>query len=68
MTVITRMQHKEARCVEVKKKQLQCWEDFDAYEGAKDEGQKTLGLVWVLVEKLIEGRPGVKARLVVRGK
>ena len=33
----------------------------------KDEGQPTLGLNWVLVEKVIEGTSGVKARLTVRG-
>ena len=42
---------------------MNCWDEFDTYEEVKDEGQKTIGLVWILVEKLINGKPGVKARL-----
>ena len=67
LTVLPRWQHGEQRCIDAKEKELQCWDEFNTYEEVADEGQNTLGLVWVLVEKLINGKPGVKARLAVRG-
>ena len=67
LTVLPRWQHKDTRCVAAKEKELKCWDDFETYEEVPDEGQETLGLVWVLVEKMIDGKPGVKARLAVRG-
>ena len=67
LTVLPRWQHKEPRCLVAKEKELKCWDDFDTYEEVPDEGQETLGLVWVMVEKMIDGKPGVKARLAVRG-
>ena len=33
----------------------------------EDTGQYTISTKWVITEKVIDGKPGVKARLVVRG-
>ena len=48
-------------------KKLNYWDKFDTYQEVPNQGQKTLGLVWVLVNKLMKGKPGVKGRLAVRG-
>ena len=67
LVTLPRWQHNEPRCKAAKEKELQSWEDFGTYVEVKDEGQDTLGLNWVLVEKIIDGKLGVKARLCVRG-
>ena len=67
LVTLPRWRHKEERCIAAKEKELQNWVDFGTYEEVKDEGQKTLGLNWVLVEKIMDGKVGVKARLTVRG-
>ena len=67
VVTIPRWQHNEPRCQEAKEKELKSWDDFGVYKEVKDEGQKTIGLSWVLVEKLIDGEQKVKARLCARG-
>ena len=67
IVTLPRLRHKEERCIAAKEKELQNWDDFGTYEEVKDEGQKTLGVNWVLVEKIMDGKVGVKARLTVRG-
>ena len=47
------------------RKQLRYWDEYDPEEGGKDEGQKTLGRVWV--ERLMEEKFGVKMRGALRG-
>ena len=64
---IPRFLHNEQRCLDAKEKELTSWEEFDVYEEVADTGQETLGTNWMLVEKLIDGKLGVKARLCVRG-
>ena len=64
---IPRFLHNEHRCLEAKEKELASWEEFDVYEEVVDLGQETLGTNWMLVEKIIDGKLGVKARLCVRG-
>ena len=59
--------HNESRCMDAKEKELSCWDEFGVIEEVRDEGQKTLGTNWILVEKVIDGEMGDKARLCVRG-
>ena len=40
---------------------------FDVYEEVSDQGQQRLGTNWVLVEKIKDGKPILKARLTIRG-
>ena len=65
--ILPRWQHKEERCLEAKEKELKNWDDFGTFSEVQDEGQKTLGLNWILTEKVVDGKPVVKARLCVRG-
>ena len=50
-----------------KSKELQAWIDQDVYEAVDNEGQSAISVKWVITEKMIEGRKGIKARLVARG-
>ena len=43
------------------------FEMFDVYEEVSDQGQQRLGTNLVLVEKIKDGKPIVKARLTIRG-
>ena len=67
LVALPRWRHKEDRCLAAKDKELKSWDDFGTYKEVPDEGQKTLGLNWVLVEIIVDGKLGVKARLTVRG-
>ena len=50
------------------KRELANWRDeFHVYDEVQDEGQESLGTSWMLVEKVIDGKLDVKARLCVRG-
>ena len=64
---IPRYRHGEQSCVEAKQVELEKFDEFDAYEEIKDEGQDRLGTNWVLVEKIKNGKNIIKARLTVRG-
>ena len=67
VVVIPRWRHAESRCIRAKEKELASWKEFGTYTEVKDEGQKTLGLNWILTDKVIDGKPDIKARLCVRG-
>ena len=54
-------------CSDAKLRELKGWEEFGAVEEVEDKGQETISHRWVLVEKMIKGKLGIKARLVVRG-
>ena len=47
--------------------ELNKFEVFYAYEQVSDQGQQRLGTNWVLVEKIKDGKPIVKARLTIKG-
>ena len=64
---IPRYLHNDKRCRAAKEKELTSWDTFDVYREVADEGQPRIGTNWVLTEKVINGEPGVKARLTVRG-
>lgn len=64
---IPRFLHKEQKCVDAKEKELSSWDEFEVYEEVPNTGQETLGTSWILTEKVIDGKLGVKARLCVRG-
>ena len=51
LTAIPRWQHKEPRCIAAKEKELNCWDEFDTYEEVKDEGQKSIGLVNLVLRR-----------------
>ena len=53
--------------LDAKENELSHWDEFGVIEEVVDEGQKTLGTNWILVEKVIDGEMAVKARLCVRG-
>ena len=45
----------------------QNWQENDVYEEVEDTGQEFISVRWVITEKLKDGKPVVKARLVARG-
>ena len=63
LVMIPRHQHAQKDCVEAKQKELDNWDNFQAYEEVEDVGQERLSTNWILVMK--EGK--VKARLCVCG-
>ena len=64
---LPRCGHGEPKCREEKEVELERFDEYDAYEVVKDEGQKTLGTNWVITEKVKEGQTFFKARLTFRG-
>ena len=64
---IPRYLHNDKRCKKAKEKELDAWDFFEVYREVPDEGQPRIGTNWVITEKVINGEPGVKARLTVRG-
>ena len=53
--------------MKAKELEVQNWQDNDVYEEVEDIGQDFISVQWVITEKLKNGKPIVKARLVARG-
>ena len=64
---IPRWRHYENRCVEAKKTELEMFDKHEVYEEVEDVGQDRLGTMWLLKEKIKDGKTIVKARLNIRG-
>ena len=64
---IPRHLHNEKICREAKQKELESWDYFDVYTEVPDNGQPRIGTNWVLTEKVIDRKLGIKSRLTVRG-
>ena len=52
---------------EAKLREMNNWKDHQVYVEVPNEGQNYITTRWVLTEKIIDGKNGVKARLVARG-
>ena len=52
---------------EAKKRELNSWLDKEVYDEVENEGQKLMGLKWVVKPKIIDGKEDMKARLVCKG-
>ena len=50
-----------------KEKEIQNWKENNVFEEVEDRKQKAITVRWVITEKVKEGRPITKARLVARG-
>jgi len=53
--------------VAAKQKELQHFKDYKVYKTVPDLGQPRISSGWIVTRKEIEGKPGVKARLVCHG-
>ena len=53
--------------MKAKEFEVQSWQENDVYEEVEDTGQEFISVRWVITEKLKDGKPVVKARLVARG-
>ena len=53
--------------IKAKELEVQNWQENDVYEEVEDRGQEFISVRWVITEKVKDGRPLVKARLVARG-
>ena len=47
--------------------EMENWKKNDVFEKVQDFGQPTISVRWVITEKMKEGSPVIKARLVARG-
>jgi len=55
-------------CVfDAKLKEIESWKENNVFTEVEDRGQKTISVRWIITEKIKEGKPVTKARLVVRG-
>ena len=52
---------------EAKRSEIEMWDKNGVYEEVDNVGQDTISVRWVITEKIKEGKPVVKARLVARG-
>ena len=50
-----------------KRKEMENWERHDVYEEVENVGQRAVSVRWVVTQKVKDGNPFVKARLVARG-
>ena len=50
-----------------KDKEVSSWQNNDVYEEVDDVGQEYISVRWVITEKVKQGKPLIKARLVARG-
>ena len=50
-----------------KETEIENWIHNDVYEEVQDVGQATVSVRWIISEKIVEGIPKIKARLVARG-
>ena len=67
LALIPNKEHSRDDCIEAKHKELESWKKFEAYREVEDSGQDRLSHRWVLLEKEIDGKRFVKARLVCGG-
>ena len=50
-----------------KLKEIENWVIHDVFEEVENEGQPTVSVRWVITERILNGDPDLKARLVARG-
>ena len=53
--------------IAAKEQEIKNWQDNQVYTEVEDKGQPVISVRWVITEKLKNGKPVVKARLVARG-
>ena len=59
--------HNLPECQVAKDKEMLGWKENNTYDEVDDEGQRTIESMWILTEKVIDGKKAVKARLVAMG-
>ena len=59
--------HNLPNCKLAKEKEMNGWKENNTYCEVEDHGQKRIETMWILTEKMIDGKQGVKARLVAKG-
>ena len=67
MVFVPKEKLKDPEVREARKKQMDDWKRFEAYEEVKDEGQERIKGGWIDVYKEIDGKISVKSRFVARG-
>ena len=58
---------KDEEVKEARRKQIEDWNKFEAYEEVRDEGHERIKGGWIDVYKEVEGKLVVKSRFVARG-
>ena len=64
---VPRKDHHLPEVIAAKQKELQHFKDYKVYRSIPDSGQPRISSGWVITRKEIDGKPGIKARLVCHG-
>ena len=64
---VPRKDHHLPEVIAAKQKELQHFKDYKVYRSVPDNGQPRISSGWVVTRKEIDGKPGIKARLVCHG-
>ena len=67
VTMVPQNEHKSPEVIAAKKKEIQHFKDYEVYEEVPDHGQRRITSGWVITHKIIDGQPGIKARLICHG-
>ena len=67
VTLLPAKEHGSIEAKAAKQRELKCFKDFNVYEEVPDQGQNRITSAWVMTRKMIDGQPGVKARLICHG-
>ena len=67
VVMVPKQMHRDKVVVNVKLKQQVDWKTFDVYYGVEDLGQEKITGTRIVVKKEIDGKEGIKARLVAGG-
>ena len=67
MVFVPKEKLRDKEVIEARKKQIDDWKKFEAYEEVVDEGQERIKGGWIDVYKEVDGKIGVKSRFVARG-
>ena len=64
---VPREHHHMPEVIAAKQKELNHFIDYKVYKTVPDEGQSRISSGWIITRKQIDGKPGIKARLVCHG-
>ena len=67
VTFVPTSEHGSDEVKAAKTKELNHFKDYGVYQEVPDQGQERITSAWVVTRKEIDGKPGIKARLICHG-
>ena len=67
VTMVPTREHGLPEVKAAKEKEIQHFRDYEVFQEVPDEGQERITSAWVVTRKTIDGKPGIKARLICHG-